>query len=875
MNNARSLTTCRTLLALAGLLLALATLFASRARAAEPVFGGLGRVGASTIKPGSEGKPGQVVPTGTHNFAVDPKNGKFFIAEEIGEGTKTVERIQEFGPKGEILAENKVSPKVGITLGGIAVDAEGGHVYMLVSELRPAVNPEIQAEIETKEHEVEVKEKKHEETKQLLEEIAKLEVQEQIFSPEVNAAAEVWEFSTEATSGKLKEPKALSSAEVLQPLSESAKVPVLTPGGIAVDEKNHEVVLLGQQNESSSPEEEQLHTTVVQRIHETDGTLGPRYVDQENCLFEGHAVAAEPACAQKPAEESPRSPVVTPQGNVYVELTGNAGEVWMVPTPGTAGETFKEVPVIPKRAFSLSTEQQQQTLVNFGGSEEVANTMSFVASSETEGKFFINVNVEGNLAGVLVLDYVEHEGKTEVTERGWTGGQSQVSKQEKCAIPAANGIMLLGGNSSGALILDTRPALKTEEGEVPALIDVMEFGPSGEHCGHVKVSPPVVKYKEQNNAEEVPVEEPVAISSTVTGANAKATKWTFKPKGSGVEEGPFETGYQFETTSLTHAFLHAGEYEVVETLLTDNLGEPEVTAEKRVAKLLVTQAGGNLSAKIKALGPVHAEEPVTFEVTVNDATEPKPHLKYKWSFGDGTAPVEESEEASGSPVVHKATHTYARTCLPVSCSVSLTVTDGSGHEEKAHTEVRVLESAAEERRHAEERKHAEEVAAAAAKAAGEAAANAKRAGELKAAEEAAAAAKAAEEAAHKGVLHAKETHNPEAKVAGASVSVGKTGSFALKLTCPAGQSECVGTVTLRTLSAVSAKKKTILTLASVSFSLTGGQLKSVTLHLSAKAKSLLAHMHTLRALATVVAHDASGTTRTTRATVTLKASHKH
>jgi hypothetical protein len=46
------------------------------------------------------------------------------------------------------------------------------------------------------------------------------------------------------------------------------------------------------------------------------------------------------------------------------------------------------------------------------------------------------------------------------------------------------------------------------------------------------------------------------------------------------------------------------------------------------------------------------------------------------------------------------------------------------------------------------------------------------------------------------------------------------------------------------------------------------------LHLSAKARSLLARSHVLRARATVLAHDPTGASRTTLATVTLKLAKK-
>ena len=124
--------------------------------------------------------------------------------------------------------------------------------------------------------------------------------------------------------------------------------------------------------------------------------------------------------------------------------------------------------------------------------------------------------------------------------------------------------------------------------------------------------------------------------------------------------------------------------------------------------------------------------------------------------------------------------------------------------------------------------------------------------------------------------------NKVAKIATTSVSVGTSGSFPLKLSCPAGTGSCSDTLTLKTAKAVvasvagaSRSKASILTLASVSFTVAGGQVKTITLHLSATARKLLSKTHTLPAKATIVAHEANGTSHTTVASVTLRlAKHK-
>jgi len=127
----------------------------------------------------------------------------------------------------------------------------------------------------------------------------------------------------------------------------------------------------------------------------------------------------------------------------------------------------------------------------------------------------------------------------------------------------------------------------------------------------------------------------------------------------------------------------------------------------------------------------------------------------------------------------------------------------------------------------------------------------------------------------------------DAELASTSLSVSPSGTVSVKVTCPAGESSCAGTVTLRTLTAVSARatahqtkkrKAAVLTLAVGSFKVAGGHVMTVKLRLSAEARTLLASAPVLRGRATIVAHDPSGATHTTQTTVTIraaKATHGH
>jgi hypothetical protein len=106
-----------------------------------------------------------------------------------------------------------------------------------------------------------------------------------------------------------------------------------------------------------------------------------------------------------------------------------------------------------------------------------------------------------------------------------------------------------------------------------------------------------------------------------------------------------------------------------------------------------------------------------------------------------------------------------------------------------------------------------------------------------------------------------------------------TGTVVVKLSCPAGQSSCAGTITLRTLITVrevtghgsKAHKPAILTLGHATFTLLGGRAGILRIHLSSAARALLARLHVLHATATILAHDSEGQAHTARTTVTIRA----
>jgi PKD repeat protein len=244
------------------------------------------------------------------------------------------------------------------------------------------------------------------------------------------------------------------------------------------------------------------------------------------------------------------------------------------------------------------------------------------------------------------------------------------------------------------------------------------------------------------------------------------------------------------------------------------------------------------TAAISAPSSLSANALAAFSGTAS--TDPYPGgsiAKYVWSWGDG------SESSGAAPG-----HAYS---APGEYTVTLTVTDNYGLSSAPVTaRVKVERSATELQEEAEAKKKAEEEAAKAALAAQEV---------------------AAYEARLALVV-------PDAQLIGSSLHVSATGAVKLEISCPQGESTCTGTVTLRTANAVIADtgrlaraRAAVLTLASGSFSVPGGTSRTITLHLSAKARALLAKLQTLHVRATLVAHDSRGASHTTLASVVLHA----
>ncbi|HEY4428370.1 MAG TPA: choice-of-anchor D domain-containing protein [Solirubrobacteraceae bacterium] len=117
---------------------------------------------------------------------------------------------------------------------------------------------------------------------------------------------------------------------------------------------------------------------------------------------------------------------------------------------------------------------------------------------------------------------------------------------------------------------------------------------------------------------------------------------------------------------------------------------------------------------------------------------------------------------------------------------------------------------------------------------------------------------------------------PDARLAGTSLTVSRSGIVTVPVRCPVAVRSCAGRITLRTLTLAAAgregltRKLATLVLAAGPFTVGGGRQTTVRLALTARGRSLLAGRRLLQARAIIVAHDPAGTTHVTRTLVTIR-----
>lgn len=653
--------------------------------------------------------------------------------------------------------------------------------------------------------------------------------------PEYDAAGILYAFSTTPSAGKLVPAEGTTGgvladketlhaqAEVVGKPSESA---LLEPAGIAVDPKTKDVIIVGQEDQGG---EELL--IAAQRVH-SNGTLGARWVDTTHC-FEGEPVS--PLCPTEPegepfqASAEPNSPVVLASGRVLVASAGS--EIWEIPSSFATGQA-------PARI--LDFESPEQSLLEFPGaiSPKEGGAMAYVkeaGEAESEGRLYVYAGIKranGRTPGVISFKVAEAGGAPTLTELGWTGGANK-SEHQECTINVQKQATIGAGTGESVFAFDpSKPSVIEEQTEgATTNPHVVKFGPGGGGCPVAKASSLGLQGNQSGTpvgSEASPIEagKKVTLSLGLVGGNVRKAEWDF---GDGSKA---ESGYQFGTAHIEHTYTAAGKHEVTVTITTDVLASPTVTLKAPVSVKTATP-----TAQFSAPGEANPNQKITFDAKGSVDPNGKA-LKYAWKFGDG---AETTTTASSTQHEYTTVGTY---------SVTLTVSDEVATSSPVTHSIKIVTPGVTP-------PPVETPLSPPPSTTTPTPISTPPGG---------------------GVQGATTTKgNPEAKLAGSALSVSPTGSFTAKVSCPAGETSCSGTITLRTLSAVSAgKKKAVLTLASGSFTVAGGTSKSVTLHLSSAAKKLLARSHVLRAKATIVAHDTTGASRTTAVTVTLKpAKAKH
>ena len=113
-----------------------------------------------------------------------------------------------------------------------------------------------------------------------------------------------------------------------------------------------------------------------------------------------------------------------------------------------------------------------------------------------------------------------------------------------------------------------------------------------------------------------------------------------------------------------------------------------------------------------------------------------------------------------------------------------------------------------------------------------------------------------------------------AELAGTTLLVGPGGTLAARVECPKESSGCKGTIALRTEAALATgapgSAARTLTLASASFEIRAGHAATVSLRLSAAARSLLAGRQSLRVVATLLTRRSARATLAWRKAITLR-----
>jgi PKD repeat protein len=790
-------------------LLASAVLLVCVSGAQAETYGELGHFGSAGVGRG-QFKFTAGATFGTHAFGVDPTDNSVYVGDEP---QKREYRIQKLSAAGQFIAATPLlKPPNRDGIEGIAVDPVKKRIYMLALERRS---------------------------------------ESATIDPSEPAAGTLYAFSTEP-SGEALQPAAgtnegvLAGPSELEAQSDAPEGALLSPKGITVDPVTHDVIILGEveQTAPKGVEEPQLRFA-LQRVH-ADGTRGERYIDGTD-FFAG--------------ERTPNSPAVSPEGAVYVAITqaqvdsllGPVDQLAQIPSdfsstaPPTVGVQFATLGSFPGEVSPVVEFNSTEPASKGGG-------LSIVPEGATGGAgtiytrahvFLRNGQGGATYPGVLAFDGADG------SEIGWTGGQKPGGAG--CAIGFAGSVYsaLAAGRERTVFVLDSSAA------------HVVEFGPGGTGCPTAEASTPTAEVNGEplSPSEALPPGTEVTFSSALTQANAVSVEWNF---GDGQTET--DSADEYQHTEAKHKFVRGGELTVSEMIHTDDLATPTIVKETKISvssvalpptavlegpveltlgasqppRLVYLEGGGldleggGASPGAVAVASASFDGSASFDPNPPGSNQIK---SYHWTFGDGRS------ETTETPTV---AHAYEQAGV---YKVELTVTDALGLTSESSTltvKVNVPPPPPTEAVHQ--------------------------------AMTPAPSAPAIEPPKPPASIH---PLIPVANLAGTSLVASPSGRVRLVVTCPVAETSCAGAVTLRTLHAVvvqasgsRAHRKThraaVVTLAGGTFTVAGGRQSSLTLRLTARGRALLARMRHVPARTTLVAHDLAGTTHTTELTVALR-----
>jgi hypothetical protein len=638
--------------------------------------------------------------------------------------------------------------------------------------------------------------------------------------------------------GKTPGSAVLAGPAELQAESEEAGKPLIEPRGLTVDPTTHEVIILGHVDEAGAAEDHAVNDNFALQRVSGEGNLGQRYVDKKRYFQNSTRVS----------ESWPGSPVVTSAGKVLVRFEGIA-EI-----PSAFKEaTEKETP--PTQVF-LEPREKIKSIVSGGEEEdEFGGGMSLSPEGtlyETAG--VLNEALKKKVAGNGVVAGVAARSSATGGLVGWSGGATQeIQTLDHCVLePGVAGESIAVAAGAGESVVVLAPEYLHKEVGVTHMALVV-LGPGGLGCPPAAGST-VTLTSESGIAvpESEPIEagEKVHFSVGIEQADALGAEWTIEnvatKEKSLVKSNLLEFNAEPGTGDLllqqpkqAYEFTAEGKYVVSGKISTDDLATPTLETTQRHVVVKAAKTGGPEPPKVTSQ-PLSATvtEGTAATFTARASGRPTPTVQWEVSTDGGKTFSPDTTDAG--------TTTQTLT-------ISNTTTSLSGREYRA---VFTNERGKAETTPAKLTVNAKPPPPPPANGGGTAGTGTGASGVLPAKIVKAVAAV------------------PTAKIASSSLTVTRAGVVTLKVTCAAGETRCIGSVTLRTLTAVSAasgkKKKKILTLASGSFSVAGGATMVVKLHLSATARKLLARSHTLRAKATLAAHDLVGAKHTQEQVLTLR-----